>query len=153
MIYSFRLPDDILANGKRPYDSDYYMALFYCAKKLKMDWGYNSVVTASTIFVDVGDMVQYKVLATVIGELTASINRVWPTKARIVFEVEDDYRVPFSGIHHYIERSSKAEYELYMENFELDPQPSLFGKCFYLRYENTPTFFREGRRIDERVLS
>jgi hypothetical protein len=153
MIYSFRLPDDVLANGKRPYDSDYHVALLFCATRLKRDWNYNSIVTASTIFVDIMDDDQYKKFAVVVGELTASINRVWPTRMRIVFEVEDKYRVPLLGIHHYVERTSKAEYELYMENYALDPQPSLFSRHFCLSYEKTPTFFREGTLVDERVLS
>jgi len=153
MIYSFKLPDHVLANAKRPYDSDYHTVLFYCAQQLKWDWNYNSIVTGSTIFVDINDDDQYKKFAIVVGELTAWINRMWPTRARIVFDIEDDYHVPLGDMYHYIERASKAEYELFTENYDLNPQPSLFGRNFILPYEKTPTFFREGVRVNERVLS
>jgi hypothetical protein len=148
MIFEFRIPEGILLHAKKPYDVSHHEALVFSAKTLAE--AINKVarvhvpilVTDKSVFVQAYEVrpVTQMICASL---LTAALNKVATSKGLVTFNIFES-KSTFEEIQSGVRKYSKATYELFLENPEMNKEPSLFGPSFYLPYEQTPTYFREG---------
>jgi hypothetical protein len=141
MIYELRLPASLQRAAKQPYDTDNHKALLYACERLVKTYGIICVATDISIYIDfwTGHL---PTIVEMSSFLTFEVARLL-APFRIVFDVFE-FEESWQGVHIRIGRLSKARYEMYLENHDLHKDPSLFGASFYLPYEKTPVFFREG---------
>jgi tRNA(His) 5'-end guanylyltransferase len=161
----FSINTNLMLTAKKPYDEEYHKALFYAATRMSevTRTGIAYLVTDTCICVNdllpehiIGDTLDsYGSLGgclMFVSDLTAVLNKAWPTRALVTLQPTIHVRLTFEQIQEQIRKRSKAAYEMFLENPDLHLEPSLFGLDFYLPYEQTPQYFREGVFV-ERVLS
>jgi hypothetical protein len=142
---------------KRPYDKEFYKILRAAAERcLRFMTRYgNALITdKKVVLLDPDSPIEFNMLSY----FTAYANYYWNDRNRLlVFSGTPDQWLLDKYTTEYflaeIQRSSRASYEMYVEDCRASLAGGLFPDYTILPYEKTPKFYREGIWLkDERIL-